>query len=110
MADTTPYPDSGSHATADDTGVGPALGSTTGPPRWVKVFGIIALVAVVLVGVLLLAGGGPGGHGPGRHTGNQTQPSSAMEPDRVGGRTLPSSVSVSGGVGGHRPPAGAHAP
>jgi hypothetical protein len=39
---------------------------TAGTPRWVKVFGIIALVLAVLVVVLLVAG--RGGHGPGRHT------------------------------------------
>lgn len=40
------------------------------PPRtarWVKVFGIIGIVIVLLVGILLLTGGG--GHGPGRHSG-----------------------------------------
>jgi hypothetical protein len=41
---------------------------TTGPPRWVKVFGVIALVVIVLVLILLLTGG-PGRHGPGRHAG-----------------------------------------
>ena len=41
---------------------------TTGAPRWVKVVGIIALVMVVIVIVFLLTGG-PGRHGPGRHTG-----------------------------------------
>jgi hypothetical protein len=39
-----------------------------GTPRWVKVFGIIALVLVVLVVVMIVAG--RGGHGPGRHTGH----------------------------------------
>ncbi|GAA0988843.1 hypothetical protein GCM10009555_071380 [Acrocarpospora macrocephala] len=39
----------------------------TGPPRWVKVFGIIALALALLFGVLMLFGGGT--HGPGRHTG-----------------------------------------
>jgi len=34
-------------------------------PRWVKVFGAIAVVVVVLVIVLLVVGGD---HGPGRHT------------------------------------------
>lgn len=34
-----------------------------GPPRWVKVFGIVALLFIVLIVVLLLVGG----HGPGRH-------------------------------------------
>ncbi len=33
-------------------------------PRWVKVFGIIALVLGLLVGIMLLTGGE---HGPGRH-------------------------------------------
>ena len=50
MADPTPDPE-----------------STTGTPRWVKVFGVIALVVVVLFVVVLLVGGGE--HGPGRHTG-----------------------------------------
>jgi hypothetical protein len=39
-------------------------GPTAGPPRWVKVAGIIALALVVLVLIVLLAGGN---HGPGRH-------------------------------------------
>jgi hypothetical protein len=39
---------------------------TAGTPRWVKVFGIIALVLVVLIVVMLVIG--RGGHGPGRHT------------------------------------------
>jgi hypothetical protein len=52
-----------------------------GTPRWVKVFGIIALVLVVLVVVMLVTG--RGGHGPGRHT-------------------------SSGDTGGDRPPPGAH--
>ena len=39
-------------------------------PRWVKVFGIVALVVVVLVVVLLIAG--RGGHGPGRHSAGAT--------------------------------------
>lgn len=37
-----------------------------GTPRWVKVFGIIGLIVVLLVIILLLTKG-PGGHGPGRH-------------------------------------------
>lgn len=49
--------------TGDDTeGVG--RGSTTGMPRWVKVFLIVSLVVVFLFVILLLTGGG---HGPGRH-------------------------------------------
>jgi hypothetical protein len=40
---------------------------TAGTPRWVKVFGVIALVLVVLFVILILSGRG-GGHGPSRHT------------------------------------------
>jgi hypothetical protein len=34
----------------------------TGPPRWVKVFGIIFIALVVLFVILHLAGGGLGDH------------------------------------------------
>jgi hypothetical protein len=72
MADPPPYPDTG-----DDTG------ST---PRWVKVFGIIALVVVLLFVILMFIRGPGGRHGPGRHmpsgdTGGQTPPSSVIEDD-----------------------------
>ena len=40
--------------------------STEGTPRWVKVFGIVAVVVVLLFVVLLFAGGP---HNPGRHLG-----------------------------------------
>ncbi len=52
-----------------------------GTPRWVKVFGIIA-IAVVLLAVILMfiPHGGPGGHGPWRHTGQgDTPPSNVTE-------------------------------
>lgn len=78
----------------DDTGAGPGRGSKPGTPRWVKVFGIIALVLIVVVVVGLITGHlGPGGrHGPGRHLGAR-------------GHTTPSSGRQNlGGVGG---PAGA---
>jgi hypothetical protein len=39
----------------------------TGTPRWVKVFGIIALAVVLLFVILLLTRGPGGGHGPSRH-------------------------------------------
>lgn len=61
MADSPPYP---------------------GTPRWAKVFGIIAVV-VVLVFVILMFTRGPGGHGPSRHT-------------------------QFGGLGDHTPPEGSH--
>jgi hypothetical protein len=47
-----------------DTGVGPDPESPK-IPRWVKVFGIIALVIVVLFVVMLFNGRR---HGPARHT------------------------------------------
>lgn len=48
-----------------DTGVEPGYGSTTRTPRWVKVFGIIVIVLVLLVGIMMLSGGhGPGAHAP----------------------------------------------
>ena len=49
----------------DETGGGRDAAVESGTPRWVKVFGIITLVIVLLVVVLKFAGGG--GHGPSRH-------------------------------------------
>lgn len=80
MADSPPYPDS------------------TGTPRWVKVFGIIALILVLLVGIALLIG--PGDHGPGRHA-----PSGDVD-----GPAPSSSLTESGVAGGHTAPAGGHQP
>ena len=60
MADRLPYSDSG-----EDTGGGPKRGATPGTPRWVKVFGVITLVLVLLVVTLMVASSG--NHGPGRH-------------------------------------------
>ena len=52
-----------------------------GTPRWVKVFGIIVIVLVLLVVARVFIGGE---HGPGRHTpsgeaGSQVVPISVME-------------------------------
>ena len=69
--------------------------STTGPPRWVKVSGAIALV-LVLIAIVVLATGGGGEHGPGRHSGD-------------GGQSPPSAI-PDFGDGGHQPPPGGHAP
>ena len=49
-------------------------GDAPGTPRWVKVFGIIALVVLLLIVTLKLTGFG-GEHGPSRHT----PPSSVTE-------------------------------
>jgi hypothetical protein len=59
-------------------------------PRWFKVFIIVGVAVVLLMGALLLAGGGPGGHGPGRH------------------RSAPAGQSPAPAVEGHQPPPGGH--
>jgi hypothetical protein len=48
------------------THIKPGRGSTPSAPRWVKVFGIIAIVLVLLVVIIMFTGVG-GKHGPGRH-------------------------------------------
>lgn len=62
--------------------------STTGAPRWVKLFGIVILgLAVLLVG-LKLAGVGPS-HGPGRHSGSRGAPATGATGD---GARMPPTV------------------
>jgi hypothetical protein len=87
MADSTASSDSGA---ASD---GP---SRPGAPLWVKIFAVIAVVAVIMVAVMLLAGGD---HGPGRHSSGD-----------AGGPARTSSATQSPVVGGHEPPAGGHTP
>jgi hypothetical protein len=77
MTDPPRYPDSNSE-TGDDTRMRPDRGSTTSTPRWVKVFGIIVGVVVVLF-VILLFTRGSGGHGPGMHGGGDTLLASITE-------------------------------
>ena len=60
MADLPPYRDP-----SDDTGVGPDRSSTYSTPRWVKVFGIMFIILIVLFIILHFMGLGFGGlHGP----------------------------------------------
>jgi uncharacterized cupredoxin-like copper-binding protein len=65
----------------------PGGGSAYATPHWVKVFGLIAVVLLVVVAVVLVTGlGGP--HGPGRHmaSGSLTDiggPAAAAEADRT---------------------------
>jgi uncharacterized cupredoxin-like copper-binding protein len=76
MANSPPNHDKGG-----DTGVG------SGTPRWVKVFGIIVIVLVLLIGIIMFTGLG-GQHGPGRHmpSGGLTLPSSGhVNISRIGG-------------------------
>jgi hypothetical protein len=84
MADPPPDP---------ETGVEPDRQSAAGTPRWVKVFGIVALILVVVFVVLQLVGVG-GRHGPGRHT-----PGGDTSEDQ----TLPAGVTTGTHTG---PPAG----
>lgn len=52
--------------------------SNSSTPRWVKGFGIVVLIVIVLAAIVLLTGGE---HGPGRHL----PPASATEAAEVGG-------------------------
>jgi hypothetical protein len=80
------------------TGAGPGRDSSAGTPRWVKVFGIVAIVLVLLVGVMLVFGGGA--HGPSRH----------LPSGDSGGQTAPAGEDTPPDDGGHTPPAGGHSP
>jgi hypothetical protein len=60
-------------------------------PRWVKVFGLVAVV-VILLFVVVLVVSGPGGHGPGRHSpAADTAPAvdTARHQPPAGGHLLP---------------------
>ena len=73
MGDPPPHPNTDNN----DTGEASGRESTTSAPRWVKVFGIVFIVAVLLLVIMLLAG-----HGPGRH----------MHFGGLGGHTRPARV------------------
>ncbi|MCA1566007.1 MAG: hypothetical protein LC803_10295 [Acidobacteria bacterium] len=60
MAQPPRYTDSDREA--DDTDAGLDLVSSAGTPLWVKVFGIIAVVLILLFILLHLTGRGMGGH------------------------------------------------
>lgn len=65
----------------------PDTGTSAGTPRWVKVFGIIAIIVFLLLFILLMTSG-PDGHGPRRHlpsggTVGDTLPSSALTESRT---------------------------
>ncbi len=57
-------------------------------PRWVKVLGMITLVAVLLVVVMMVASGGQ--HGPSRHAPGGDAPASQAPP--AGGHALPAGL------------------
>ena len=50
-----------------------AAGSPPRAPRWAKVLAALALL-LVLVAIVVLLAGGSGGHGPGRHSGDDATP------------------------------------
>jgi hypothetical protein len=50
---------------SERTGSGANRRSTTGAPRWAKVFGVIVSVLILLLIIILIADGGT--HGPSRH-------------------------------------------
>lgn len=89
MIEPGPFPDA-----TDATASLADLPAHPGAPRWVKVFGIIALAAILLVVAMMLTGAG-GGHGPGRHvpaaggSGGQTPLSTNVQPSEAGGHTPP---------------------
>lgn len=59
--------------TSDDTAGAGDHGSPPRTPRWVKVSGVLALVAVVALVVMILTGGGPSRHLPGGGSTQQPQ-------------------------------------
>ena len=61
-----------------DASLDPEHQRTSGAPRWVKVFAIIALALAVLFVGLKVTGLG-GNHGPGRHGRTGTAPSGVTE-------------------------------
>jgi hypothetical protein len=91
MADHPPNP---------DTGVRPTEDRPPSTPRWVKVFGIIVLVLVLLFVISLLAGvrHGPGLHTPSGGSGGHAPPSSVIEDYTPPG----------GDLGGHAWPKGGY--
>ncbi len=98
MADSPPGPE-----TDDALAPRPKTGPTPGTPRWVKVFGVIITVLVLVIVAMLVAGGGS--HGPGRH----------LPSGDAGGRTAPTDLrddrSPSGAaLSGHAPPSGGSRP
>lgn len=90
---------------AANAGDRPARGSAPGTPRWVKVAGALALIAVVALVIMVVAGGGE--HGPARHSssgaGQQAQPGG-----QVANGVSESRIPSGGGAAGHTPPAGDH--
>ena len=78
----------------DDTRSGAPRGGQAQPPatpRWVKISGVVLVLAVLAVLAKAVVGGGLGGHGPGMHAGlgGLTSATSASSPVLVAARDLP---------------------
>lgn len=85
-------PDQPTHSDTDDESENVEPVSTTGTPRWVKVFGMIALALVLLLVILQFVGGG--GHGPRRHEGHGNQPAASISEEA--GHTRPLGIDHGG--------------
>ena len=96
MADPPPFPDS-----PEDTDDEPGRGSATSTPRWVKVFGTVILVLVLLFVIVMFTG--VGGHGPGRHT-----QSGDVGDDTLAYRITDAQTLSDGDFGNYTAPEGGH--
>ena len=79
--------------TGADSGVGNDRGAPPGTPRWVKLFGIVALVLILLFVVIQLSGRG-GDHGPGNHA-----PSGATVDDTLAFRGYEHTIGAGTSIG-----------
>ncbi len=97
MADPPPqHPDAHGDIRGEDPGKAPVGGgSPTGPPRWVKVFGLIGVVLVALILISLLTGHSPGRHMTGGLGGQATPP---MHPGAIGVMDRDGPVLLRGGA------------
>ncbi|WP_206443389.1 hypothetical protein [Candidatus Protofrankia californiensis] len=80
-----PSPDPQPALVADER---PDHGATTGPPRWVKILGIVIAALIALAVVTMFVGGG--GNGPGRHSDGDHAPVPAAALTAAGGGGNPS--------------------
>ena len=75
---------------------------STSTPRWVKVFGVVAIILVLLFVVIVITGIG-GRHGPGRHIPSGDARRDTLRSSATGDPGLSGS-----GLGGHAPSKGDH--
>jgi len=80
LADQLPHLDPNAGA-GDDARLRRAADGPPSTPRWVKAFGVAAIVLVLLFLILHFTGNSPGGHTPSGPDGNT--PSSSVSQDRT---------------------------